>query len=413
MPSRRCVVFLFAFHGSALAQAGPNYRYVKVPQAEVRCGPSTDSRFYLTNRLPKGTAVEVVEELPGGWLKIRPPDGSFSYINTRFLEHITPNQPNFVVAFDKVEVPVYIGSEVVATRPTIIGAKLTRGAQVTSCGKAMSEDGETLMPIDAPHGEFRYIRSEEVSPTRPATGAVVTASRPTSEPVGDHSSFTPVGGPVPSSAPSANPPPSPDELWQRAWAAKNARQYADAIRLFNQASIEAAGTNALLATNARKWVIYLQGLQSSGTGSYAPAVPVSSAGSATGRTYPLASDPAPEVRLNPPLGSRSVWVEGTTTASVGRPAVAASVSGASRQLPEGWVAFHGRLRMAGRAVENVKTYVIEMEESGYVRPVAYVHAGQGVDLASQVGRVVEVWGPAVYRGDLRTNWITAMRVYPR
>jgi hypothetical protein len=60
----------------------------------------------------------------------------------------------------------------------------------------------------------------------------------------------------------------------------------------------------------------------------------------------------------------------------------------------------------------VKTSVVEMEEQGYIRPVAYVAAGPGIDLGSQVGRVIEVWGPAVYRGDIRTNYMTAMRVIP-
>ncbi len=84
----------------------------------------------------------------------------------------------------------------------------------------------------------------------------------------------------------------------------------------------------------------------------------------------------------------------------------------SGQLPPGWVAFRGRVRLAGRAVEGARTYVVEMEERGYVRPVAYLTAGPGIDLGSQVGKVVEVCGPTVYRGDIRTNYMTVMRVFP-
>jgi hypothetical protein len=399
------LALLFALHGPAFALAGADIRYVTSAEAEVRSGPSLDSKFYPTNKLPRGASVEVVEEMPGGWLKIRPPEGSFSYINTRFLEHISANQPNFVVALDNVEVPVYIGSAIVKDRPNNIGVKLKRGAQVTSKGKAMSEGSETLLPIEAPHGEVRYVRADAVTRTPPPAGSVVTAGRPTTDANG-HSSFTPTGALVPSGAPSATPPVSADELWQRAMIAQRAGQTTEAIRLFNQVSVVAVQSNPYMATTAQKWVQYLQyGHQTYGSSGVA-ANPVSSA-SAGGRSYPLAAETTP-VRLNPPPGSNPVWADGTTAGSAAKPAMGTT---ASSQLPAGWVAFHGRLRPAGRAVENVKTYVIEMEESGYVRPVAYVHAGPGVDLASQVGRVVEVWGPAVYRGDLRTNYITAQRVF--
>ena len=43
------------------------------------------------------TPVEVTAEKSGGWLEIRPPEGSLSYINTRFLRHMYTNQPNHVV----------------------------------------------------------------------------------------------------------------------------------------------------------------------------------------------------------------------------------------------------------------------------------------------------------------------------
>ncbi len=92
----------------ALAQRPPDLRVVIQPGAEVRAGPSLDPHLYPTNRLERGQTVEVVEERPDGWLAIRPPDGSFSWINTRFLEHIVPNPPNWVVAMERVRVPVMV-----------------------------------------------------------------------------------------------------------------------------------------------------------------------------------------------------------------------------------------------------------------------------------------------------------------
>src|SRR5262249_26298006 len=125
------VTLALAAAGAAGAQGPRDLRTVTLPEAEVRSGPSDSPQFYVTNRLRAGTPVEVLQELDGGWLKVRPPEGSFSWVNTRFLEHIVPHQPNYVVAAEGVDVPVFIGSEVVKGR-TVVGAKLKRGAQVTS-----------------------------------------------------------------------------------------------------------------------------------------------------------------------------------------------------------------------------------------------------------------------------------------
>jgi hypothetical protein len=388
---------LLSLHVPAFAQNGADIRYVIANETLVRSGPSDSEQFYPTNRLVRGTKVEVIgPELAGGWLKITPPENSFSYISTRFLEHVSPNEPNYVVALANVEVPVYIGSEMLNKRPTIVGCKLKRGTQVKSIGKAMSEGGDTLMPIEPPPGESRYIRAEAVSRTPPSLAGAVTATGPANGTAGTHSSFTPAGPLSPSNAPSANPAVSPLVLWQQAMAAHNAGQTAEAIRLFNQIAVVAAVSDPRTAGFARQWVDYLQyGHPANGSGgAAAPANPVSTGGAMVGRTYTLGSDAAGAVRLNAPTGVRTV------------------ANNAADKLPPGWVAYRGRLREAGRAVEGVKTYVIEMEERGYVRPVAYVSAGQRIDLASQVGRVIEVWGPAVYRGDLRTNYMTAMRVIP-
>jgi hypothetical protein len=151
---------------------------VKGDGAEVRSGPSNSAQFYVTNRLARGTTVEVVEELPDGWLKIVPPPGSFSWINTNFLEHITPNEPNGVVTLEGVTVPVYIGSEFITDRrPTVIGARLVRGAQITSVGSKTCGDSEgTWMAIEPPVGEYRYLRTESVERQSSSAAGVLNVS---------------------------------------------------------------------------------------------------------------------------------------------------------------------------------------------------------------------------------------------
>jgi hypothetical protein len=69
----------------------------------------------------------------------------------------------------------------------------------------------------------------------------------------------------------------------------------------------------------------------------------------------------------------------------------------------------GRLRRAGRCVEYRRTYVLE---TGQGIPTLYVTPQDGLDLEPYVNRNVELFGPAIYRGDLRANYMTVVRVQP-
>jgi hypothetical protein len=388
----------------AFAQVGPDHRFVSAEQAEVRSGPSTSANFYVTNRLRRGQGVEVIGELPGGWLKIRPPEGSFSYINTRFLKSIVPNQDNYVVALEGVEVPVFMGSQFVNDhRPTVVGVSLKRGAQVISIGKPLADSEGEWMPIEPPPGEGRYLLAESVSRTAPLPGGAVVT---TTGRVGS------AGGPtVLSNAPSANLPASPEELWQRARQAEASGNRAEAIRLFYQLNQQAASSNPTLAKWALDWAHYLQ----SGHAAYGASTGVVTSG-ATGPLYPLTAED-PGVRLNPPPGARVAWNDprGSTfegTATLTRSAAPASRSVFTPAKDAQWVTYRGRLQPAGRAVEGQKTYRLEMEMPGYVRPVAYVGSGPAINLSPYVGKLVEVQGSSFYHGDLKTNYLTVTSIRP-
>ena len=82
-----------------------------LPNAEVRSGPGSDSKLYGTNNLKAGDVITVVQERADGWLAIRPPDGSFSWVQSKYLQRIVATQPNYLVQTnDGNKVPVYIGS---------------------------------------------------------------------------------------------------------------------------------------------------------------------------------------------------------------------------------------------------------------------------------------------------------------
>src|SRR5437870_12630733 len=104
---------------------------VTVPDAEVRCGPGDTPQMYVTNRLRKGDRVEVVKELDGGWLAIKPPAGSFNWINMRFIKQITPARPMWVVLpAPGTTVPLLAGSAFKTDKPTVETIRVSRGQQL-------------------------------------------------------------------------------------------------------------------------------------------------------------------------------------------------------------------------------------------------------------------------------------------
>lgn len=384
--------------------ATPDVRYVGLPEAEVRCQPSTNPQFYVTNRLHRGDAVDVVEELPDGWLKIRPPRGSFSWVNALLLQSITPNQPNYVYVPENQELPVYIGSEVQKGRPTVVGVKLKRGAQVTSIGKPLADDGNPKpgeegpwMPIEAPEGEFRFIRADAVTRTKPAVDTVAAARVPNAAPAG--STFVPTAGPPPAGATQGNaitPVPDLQALYTRARAAQEANSLPEAITLYEQA-----------ATTARNqgqtdWAARVFAHANALRDRLAGAAPVARQGEAHS-TKPPPADPT--VRLSSPPGTTPGGGAPDYTAPGAATALTARGSPAGNLPSSG----PGRLRRAGRTVEYQRTYVLEDAQG---LPIVYAAPEPGLDLEPYINQNVELFGHAAYRGEIRAYYMTVSRVQP-
>jgi SH3-like domain-containing protein len=385
IPVCGAVVLFLLVGGSAFAQVGRDIRFVCVDQAEVRSGPSASSEFYVTNRLRRGQPVEVVAEKEGGWLAIRPPEGSFSYINTRFLRHMVADMPTHVVTLDGVKVPVYMGSEVVNKRPTVVGAWLEPGAQVTSCGKAIADEDGTWMPIESPARETRYIRASAVARTPAEQGQIVRASA--SAGTSMQSSFTP-SRLAPSSAPSANVPLSPEVMFRKAEQAERTGQMAEAIRLYALVAAETAQTRPAYSSMALERARYLQG----GSQNYGATV-----GSAPPATRP--------VQVGGPTSTRSAAAARQVSSSfTGQP----PRINQSRNGSTSWISYRGVLRRAGRTVEGQPTFALD--DPVTFRPILYVTPARGIDFESNLNRIVTVSGYSFWRGDLRNNYMTAVRL---
>ena len=227
MRATRWVVVAVLFGGAARGEELRTLYTAAVTRegAEVRCGPSSDPKMYPTNRLRKGDKVEVLKELPDGWLGIRPPAGSFSWVRATAVHPTAGGTTWVVVAGPGERVPVLVGSSVAEQEPTVEGAKVPGGTQLYSKGYQKTGTRGALVQVVPPPSEVRYVRASEVTRT---SDTVAGAGSP------------PAG---PAAAP-ANP------LWLRAQQAEQAGRLDDAILLYNQLGREVQNSNHDLAMQA-------------------------------------------------------------------------------------------------------------------------------------------------------------------
>jgi hypothetical protein len=339
-----------------LIAAAPREGIVKADVAEVRSGPS--DKFYVTNRVRRGARVEIVEDLPGGWLKIKPPPGSFSYINLTFLDPDSPKKPTYVVvALSNQVIPVLIGSETVLRddkgqprRPDIAGARLKEGTLVTAIGQPLDDADGHWMPIEPPPSEVRYLHTSALEPS--ATGTTFAAATPAVTPA--------AGGALPApSTPSANPVQTPEDDWKAAARAEQDRNYPEAIRLYSALGARTVSSHPQISTAALQRAAWLQ---TATRPPAAPATTVSSSRTAASSTFQPAASPG---------------------------------------------GYRIRLARAGWSIDGKPTYRMDVLHRGIYEPAGYaVSGGPQVQLEPWLGRDAEVTGTLWYHGPSRGNVLT-------
>ncbi len=152
--------------------AFPYTVFVETPEAELRAGPGTD--HYVTNRLERGTRLEVYRHDPGGWFAVRPPLGSFSWVEADKLR--MTDEPG-VAEVTGDEVHSWVGTtEQVPSHSWQVrlkGGELVEVLGVKQFADAATGQAKTWYRIAPPAGEFRWINGLAVSHTLPeiATGA--------------------------------------------------------------------------------------------------------------------------------------------------------------------------------------------------------------------------------------------------
>lgn len=161
-----CVVSPALSIGQATSQEpAPYIATVIVDDAAVLCGPG-DEDDYAVELLERGTNVEVYKNI-SGWCKIRPPEGSFSWVparHLRFMDHARRigeiTDPNAIA---------FIGSNL--AKPVgkyKFQIRLDKGEQVAIIGekrflRTKEKISETWYKIDPPAGEFRWIEARYLS----------------------------------------------------------------------------------------------------------------------------------------------------------------------------------------------------------------------------------------------------------
>jgi hypothetical protein len=160
---------LTAANAPALAQTYPANAFIQ-HDVEVRSGPS--KTFFATSKLKSGDRVIVIrdcKESPG-WLEIKPPPGSFSWIRGNDVKQIDTRYA--VVNNDAKVLP---GSALVNQTPNREGIKLTAGTIVIIVDKVLKMGDEVWIPIQPNPSEVRYIPTDAV---QPATQVAVQNSPP-------------------------------------------------------------------------------------------------------------------------------------------------------------------------------------------------------------------------------------------
>ena len=153
----RLVVLALLCASAAPAAEFPYSAKVVVPQAEVFSGPGR--QHYPTDRLTAGQSVEVHRVEPGGWCAIRPPAGSFSWVESRFLA-AAPGQDVAILRVTADDVPSYIGSRL-GTERNACRVRLRIDELVESLGEEFVA-GKRWHKIAPPAGEFRWIETAQL-----------------------------------------------------------------------------------------------------------------------------------------------------------------------------------------------------------------------------------------------------------
>jgi len=149
------------------AQDFPYKAYINRADVYVRSGPGEE--YYPTDKLAIGAEVEIYRHDPGGWYAIRPTDGSYTWVASRYLDP----QKNRLATVNAERVAARVGSRFSDVRD-VIQVRLQKGevVEILDTVTAADERGgkSAWCKIAPPSGEFRWVYGKYVDPEYPRDG---------------------------------------------------------------------------------------------------------------------------------------------------------------------------------------------------------------------------------------------------
>lgn len=140
----------------------PTTVYVSAEQAMLYSGPGED--FYPTGNIAQNSTLEVYLQAPGNWLGVRPPEGSFSWVQAADA-YLLPG--GRMIEVTNPAAVSWIGTGLGSAKQYRWQVKLSPGEQLGVIGEQTTRgegDKEILWyKIAPPAGEFRWIQAGSVS----------------------------------------------------------------------------------------------------------------------------------------------------------------------------------------------------------------------------------------------------------
>lgn len=136
--------------------------YVSAERAQLRSGPGED--FYPTGDIALNTSLEVYHQTEDNWLGVRPPEGSFSWVQAADA-YLLPG--GRIIEVTNPSAVSWIGTSLGSAKQYRWQVKLTSGEQLGVLGEQTTRNAEgkevLWYKIAPPAGEFRWIDTQSVS----------------------------------------------------------------------------------------------------------------------------------------------------------------------------------------------------------------------------------------------------------
>lgn len=395
------------------AQSSPYAASVTDIEVKLRAGPS--DKYPITGSLGRGAFVVIDHDEPAGWVAIRPPTGSVSWVPSQFVEGFdtTRQLPQNVHVRCEGEITLAAGQIGVPQPLEIRKANVPDGTILAVIGSKVTYQNKTWYPVTPPEGDFRYVPRTSLragsAMTETYTVAGSSSAKPNPPAVPPSPTLSLPGGGTPSaSTPDASgtwsrPGGVNNPLWTQAEQAEAAGRLDEAERLFFELArkMNEAGGDHDIANQCYTRIHSLREKKrlNQPQGTSTPST--------------TSSPPPPATRSEDRGGYRTA---GTTSRE--RPSTAASLPPAAEMRDRdreretdgaGKWSGPGFLIRTGYSLDGKTTYALESSP----RTVKfYAVEGSGVELKKYLNKKVDLYGVVTTRRDVSQPCITVTSVEP-